>query len=104
MRKESGPARYHEAENQSACIQYIIYSLFLQYLVSAGFKTRLIYKKTQCAVPVEVHLVNFRVVVLDLSVNMADDDGEVGQAALHREGLGKAADVVANAVHQTLYI
>lgn len=57
----------------------------------------------EVSVPVEVHLVNFRVVVLNLGMGMVNEDSEVGQAALHREYLGKAADVVANAVHQTLY-
>lgn len=55
-------------------------------------------------VPVEVHLIDFRVVVLNLGVRMADEDGEVGQAALQREHLGKAADVFADAVHQTLNV
>lgn len=55
-------------------------------------------------VPVEVHFVNFRVVVLNLGMGMVNEDSEVGQATLHREHLGKAADVFANAVHQTLHI
>lgn len=59
-------------------------------------------KLYQFSVPVEVHLVNFRVVVLNLGVCMANEDSEVGQAALHREHFGKAADVTADAVHQTL--
>lgn len=53
-------------------------------------------------VPVEVYLVDLGVVVLDLGVRVADEDGEVGQAALQGEHLGKAADVLADAVHQTL--
>lgn len=53
-------------------------------------------------VPVEVHFVYLGVVVLDLGVRVADEDGEVGQAALQREHLGKAADVFADVVHQTL--
>lgn len=52
--------------------------------------------------PVEVHLVDLGVVVLDLGVRVADEDGEVGQAALQGEHLGKAADVFADVVHQTL--
>lgn len=55
-------------------------------------------------VPVEVHFIDFRVVVLNLGVRMADEDREVGQAALQREHLGKAADVFADAVHQTLNV
>lgn len=54
--------------------------------------------------PVEVHSVNFRVVVLNLGVNVADKDGEVGQAALHGEYFGKAADVFADVIHQSLHI
>lgn len=54
--------------------------------------------------PVEVHLVDLGVVVLDLGVRVADEDGEVGQAALQGEHLGEAADVLANAVHQSLDI
>lgn len=53
----------------------------------------------EVSVPVEVHFVNFRVVVLDLGMGLANEDSEVGQATLHREYLGKAADVIANAVH-----
>lgn len=53
-------------------------------------------------VPVEVYFVDLGVVVLDLGVRVADEDGEVGQAALQGEHLGKAADVFADAVHQTL--
>lgn len=55
-------------------------------------------------VPIEVHFVNFRVLVLNLGVDMADEDGEVGQATLHREHFGKAANVFANAVDQTPHI
>lgn len=58
----------------------------------------------EVSVPVEVNFVNFRVVVLNLCVSMANKDSEVGQAALHREHLGKAADVFADATHQTLHI
>lgn len=54
--------------------------------------------------PVKVHSVNFRVVVLNLGMNMADKDGEVGQAALHGEYSGKAADVFADVIHQSLHI
>lgn len=61
------------------------------------------YSCQEVSLPVEVHLVNFRVVVLNLGMGMANEDSEVGQAALHREYLGKAADVVADAIHQTLY-
>lgn len=57
-----------------------------------------------CRLPVEVHLVNFRVVVLNLGVNMADKDCKVGQATLHGEYFGKAADVFADVIHQTLHI
>lgn len=53
-------------------------------------------------VPVEVHFVDLGVVVLDLGVRVADEDGEVGQAALQWEHLGEAADVFADVVHQTL--
>lgn len=56
----------------------------------------------QFSIPVEVHLVNFRVVVLNLGMGMANEDSEVGQATLHREHFGKAADVIADTVHQTL--
>lgn len=56
------------------------------------------------ALPVEVHLVDLGVVVLDLGVSVADEDGEVGQAALHREHLGEAADVLPDAVHQALHV
>lgn len=52
--------------------------------------------------PVKVHLVNLGVVVLDLGVRVADEDGEVGQAALQGEHLGEAADVPADVVHQNL--
>ena len=41
--------------------------------------------------------------VLDLSMGVADEDGEVGQEVLNWERLGEAADVVADAVHQVLY-
>lgn len=61
-------------------------------------------KKYKVCVPVKVHFVNIRVVVLDLGMGMANEDSEVGQAGLHREYFGKAADVFANAVHQTLHI
>lgn len=63
-----------------------------------------IYGHALISLPVEVQLVNFRVVVLNLGVGVADEDGEVGQAALHRERLGEAADVGADAVNQTLNI
>lgn len=49
-------------------------------------------------------MVNLRVLVLDLGVSVADEDSEVGQAALHREGLGKAADVSTDVVHQILHV
>lgn len=42
--------------------------------------------------------------VLNLGVSVADEYSEVGQAALHREGLGKAADVFTNVVHQILHV
>lgn len=57
----------------------------------------------QCVgLPVEVHFINFWVVVFYFSVSMADEDSEVRQACLHRESFGEAADVVADAIHQIL--
>lgn len=53
--------------------------------------------------PVEVNFVNFWVVVLDLGVCVADEDGVVGQETLNRKYFGEAADVVANPIHQTLH-
>lgn len=53
--------------------------------------------------PVEIQFVNFRVVLFNLGMGMADGDSEVGKATLHREHFGEAADVISNAVHQTLH-
>ncbi len=63
-----------------------------------------LYLCQEVSLPVEVHSVDFRVVVLNLGMGVANKDSEVGEAALHREHFGKAADVIANAVHQILYI
>lgn len=54
-------------------------------------------------VPVEVHFVNFRVVVFNLGMCMVNEDGEVGQVPLHWECFGKAGDVIANAIQQIMY-
>lgn len=55
------------------------------------------------SVPVEIHFVDFRVVVFNLGMRMVNKDSEIGQASLHWECLGKAGDVIANAIHQILY-
>lgn len=55
------------------------------------------------SLPVEVHFVNFRVVVLNLGMCVVNKDGEIGQAFVHWESLGKACDVIANTIHQILY-
>ncbi len=54
-------------------------------------------------VPVEIHLIDLRVDVLDLWVCVRDHFGEVGQGAVNREELGESGDVWSNIVQKNLH-
>lgn len=81
---------------------FLLLPLEVFLLCKALINTQICFVKWR-RIPVEVHFVNFWVVVFNLGVHMVNEDGEVGQAALHWECLGKAADVIANAIHQICY-